>query len=76
VLSFSKRIEDKTMQDKWGWLNTAVFEQFGSEIESGKHDQYPALKRIWLEEKAARAEEAALISACDEVSFGYRACKD
>ncbi len=21
------------MQDKWGWLNTAVFEQFGSEID-------------------------------------------
>jgi hypothetical protein len=28
----------------------------------------PSVKRIWLEEKATRAEEAALICACDEVA--------
>jgi hypothetical protein len=49
-------------------LRQSVVAQFGAQIQAGRHSEYPRLKEIWLEEKAARAEEAALICACDEVS--------
>lgn len=52
------------------WLRDAILAQFGTELAAGKHTEYPALRRMWLEAAAEQAEEQALVQACFEVAHG------
>jgi hypothetical protein len=45
------------------WLRDAILAQFGTELAAGKHTEYPALRRMWLEAAAEQAEEQALVQA-------------
>jgi hypothetical protein len=63
--------------DRWRGVKDSILNQFGLEIEAGLYDEkYPALKQLWLEDTAARAERFALRNACDEVANNYRKWKD
>lgn len=69
ILRTTQNTEDE-MSANWGWFNSAVMEQLGPELAAGKHSEYPALKRIWLAEAAAKAERECLVQACFEVANG------
>ncbi len=51
-------------------INRAILEQFGPEISAGQHREYPSLRRLWLENEIAKAEQAALVQSCWEVANG------
>jgi len=53
-------------------IRDSVIAQFGPELAAGKHQEFPALRRLWLEDAAARAEEFALREACEDVVFEYQ----
>lgn len=58
------------------FINEAILEQFGPELAAGKHSEFPTLRRIWIENEIAKAEQAELRAACDEVVNDYYRWKD
>jgi len=56
-MSFSKAIRD------------SVVAQFGLELAAGRHQEYPALRQLWIEAETERAEEMALREACADVTY-------
>ena len=51
-------------------IRDSIVGQIGSEIAAGLHSEYPRLKEMWLDAKAERAEQDALVQACWEVANG------
>jgi hypothetical protein len=58
------------MTDKWRFLRESVLAQFGPELAAGRHQEYPALRLMWIEAETERAENDALVQACWEVAHG------
>lgn len=54
----------------WVGLRDAILAQFGTELAAGRHTEYPALRRLWIEAETERAEHVALVQACWEVAHG------